>query len=81
MRFHYVYILCSITNPDRHYVGLSDDLEERLKKHNAGQCRHTSKFRPWQIETAVAFRSKEKAADFEKYLKSHSGRAFARKHF
>lgn len=81
MKFHYVYILRSITNPDRHYVGLSEDLEERLKKHNAGQCWHTSKFRPWQIETAVAFRSKEKTADFEKYLKSHSGRAFARKHF
>jgi hypothetical protein len=37
--------------------------------------------RPWQIETAIAFRSREKAAAFEKYLKSHSGRAFASKHF
>ena len=81
MRFHYVYILRSFTNDDLHYVGLSEDLEERLKKHNAGQCRHTSKFRPWQIETAIAFRSKEKAVTFEKYLKSHSARAFARKHF
>ena len=81
MRFHYVYILHSLTNDDRHYVGLSEDLEERLKKHNAGQCQHTSKFGPWQIETAIAFRSKEKAVTFEKYLKSHSGRAFARKHF
>ena len=34
-----------------------------------------------QIETAIAFRSKEKASAFEKYLKSHSGRAFAKKHF
>ncbi|MGB2938555.1 MAG: GIY-YIG nuclease family protein, partial [Phycisphaerae bacterium] len=42
---------------------------------------HTSKFRPWQIETAVAFRSKGKAVAFEQYLKSHSGRAFAKKHF
>jgi hypothetical protein len=42
---------------------------------------HTSKFRPWQIETAVAFRSKDKAVAFEQYLKSHSGRAFAKKHF
>jgi predicted GIY-YIG superfamily endonuclease len=62
-------------------VGLTEHLEERLKKHNAGQCKHTSTFRPWQIETAIAFRSKEKAITFEKYLKSHSGRAFARKHF
>jgi predicted GIY-YIG superfamily endonuclease len=81
MRFHYVYILRSLTNDDRHYVGLSENLEDRLKKHNAGQCRHTSEFRPWQIETAIAFRSKEKAVTFERYLKSHSGRVFARKHF
>jgi predicted GIY-YIG superfamily endonuclease len=74
-------MLQSLTNEERHYVGLSENLEERLKKHNAGQCRQTSKFRPWHIETAVAFRLKEKAVTFEKYLKSHSGRAFAKKHF
>ena len=67
--FHYVYILVSKSN------------ESRLKAHNAGQVSHTAKFRPWQIETVVAFRSSKKAIAFEKYLKSHSGRAFATKHF
>jgi len=81
MRFHYVYILRSLTDRDRHYVGMAEDLEERLKTHNTGRCRHTSKFRPWQIEISIAFRSKEKAVAFEKYLKSHSGRAFAKKRF
>jgi len=81
MRFHYVYILHSLADHNRHYVGIAEDIEERLKKHNTGQCKHTSKFIPWQIETAIAFRSKEKAIAFEKYLKNHSGRAFARKHF
>ena len=57
------------------------DLDERLKDHNDGKCHHTSKHRPWKIETAIAFRSKEKAIAFEKYLKSHSGRAFASKRF
>jgi len=60
---------------------MAEDLDERLKRHNAGQCEHTSKFMPWQIEIAIAFRSKEKAVAFEKYLKSHSGRTFAKKHF
>jgi predicted GIY-YIG superfamily endonuclease len=60
---------------------MAENLEERFKKHNAGQCKHTSKFIPWEIETSIAFRSKEKAIAFEKYLKNHSGRAFARKHF
>jgi len=40
-----------------------------------------SKYRPWILETAIAFRSKDKAYAFEAYLKSHSGRAFATKHF
>jgi hypothetical protein len=43
-----------------------------LKAQNAGQVPHTSKFHPWRIETAIAFQSKEKAVNFEKYLKLHS---------
>ena len=79
--FHYVYILTSETNDCCHYTGLTKNLEARLKAHNNGQVKHTSKYRPWCIETAIAFRLREKAAAFEKYLKSHSGRAFASKHF
>jgi putative endonuclease len=79
--FYYVYILRSIDHPNRHYTGITDDLHSRLQKHNAGGCPHTLKFRPWRIKTAIAFESKEKASAFEKYLKSHSGRAFAKKHF
>jgi putative endonuclease len=52
-----------------------------LKAHNSGQVPHTAKYRPWKIEAAIAFQSRKKAAAFEKYLKSHSGRAFASNHF
>ncbi len=79
-RFYYVYILVSRPHPEKHYVGWTEDLDERLDAHNAGRCRHTDKFRPWRIETAVAFASKAKALGFEAYLKSHSGRAFAKRH-
>jgi predicted GIY-YIG superfamily endonuclease len=79
--FHYVYILSSQAEPSRHYTGLTEDLESRLKAHNSGQVPHTAKYRPWEIETAIAFQSRKKAAAFEKYLKTHSGRAFASKHF
>ncbi len=79
--FHYVYLLVSKADNTHHYTGLTEDLEARLKSHNSGQCPHTSKYKPWHIKTAIAFRSREKAAKFEKYLKSHSGRAFASKHF
>jgi predicted GIY-YIG superfamily endonuclease len=79
--FYYVYVLTSLRNPDRHYTGCTADLGARLRSHNAGNCPHTSKFAPWRVETATAFRSKQKALAFERYLKSHSGRAFASKHF
>ncbi len=77
--FTYVYVLLSETDATHRYTGLTDDLDARLKSHNRGENPHTSRYRPWQIETAIAFRSREKAAAFEKYLKSHSGRAFAKK--
>ena len=73
MRFTYVYILQSEANPDCFYVGLTDDLRERLRKHNAGEVAHTMKFKPWTVKTAIAFRNRDRAAQFERYLKSASG--------
>jgi predicted GIY-YIG superfamily endonuclease len=79
--FHYVYILVSESDITRHYTGLTSNLTTRIAAHNGGQVPHTAMHRPWRIETAVAFVSRRKAAAFEKYLKSHSGRAFASRHF
>jgi putative endonuclease len=76
----YVYILESVETPEHHYVGVTDDLRGRLEKHNAGDVRHTSKFRPWRVKTYVAFTDPHRALAFEKYLKSGSGRAFAKTH-
>jgi predicted GIY-YIG superfamily endonuclease len=75
----YVYLLQSIPNPEQRYVGLTSDPEKRLSAHNAGQSTHTAKFRPWKLITCLAFADDDKAADFEIYLKSGSGRAFANK--
>ena len=81
LNFYYVYILTDTASETHHYVGFTQNLSERLAKHNAGEVPHTSKFRPWRIQTAIAFDSKEKAALFEDYLKSGSGREFAKHHF
>ncbi|MGN6147185.1 MAG: GIY-YIG nuclease family protein [Rhizomicrobium sp.] len=75
----YVYILQSVEYPIRHYTGVTGDLRSRLRKHNAGEVPHTSKYLPWQIKNYIAFADKERAFAFEKYLKSPSGRAFAKK--
>ena len=79
--FYYVYLLRSDANPKKHYTGVTVNLERRLSKHNAGCVSHTSKYLPWHIHLAIAFRSKSKAVRFERYLKTHSGKAFTKKHF
>ena len=78
---YFVYILRSIPFPLETYVGFTTDISARLAKHNAGGCPHTSKFEPWQVIFYCAFQNKLRALQFEKYLKSHSGKAFAGKHF
>ncbi len=75
----YVYILHSLADAKRYYVGVTQDLRARLKRHNAGEVTHTSKYRPWEIKTYMAFSDEEQAFSFERYLKSPSGRAFAKK--
>ncbi len=79
--FYYVYILQSINFPDKYYTGYTTELKHRIKKHNEGGVASTAKYKPWKIKNAISFIEKEKAQAFEKYLKSHSGRAFAKKHF
>lgn len=76
---YYVYILESVNRADQFYTGWTEDAEERLKSHNGGANKHTSKFKPWRVVWFCGFRDQEKAIAFEKYLKSASGIAFRRK--
>jgi predicted GIY-YIG superfamily endonuclease len=75
----YVYILQSEAEAARFYVGMTADLRARLRRHNAGDVSHTSKYVPWRVKTYVAFSDEAQAAAFERYLKTASGRAFAAK--
>jgi predicted GIY-YIG superfamily endonuclease len=77
----FVYILESLSVPDRHYIGLTDDVDRRLAAHNNGQSRHTAKHRPWRVHVVMQFSNEHVAARFEGFLKSGSGRAFAKRHF
>jgi predicted GIY-YIG superfamily endonuclease len=75
----YVYLLQSETVVGQRYVGGTSDLKQRLAEHNAGKSPHTSKYVPWRLVTYVPFSDEQKAETFERYLKSGSGHAFARK--
>jgi len=78
---YYTYILESKNFSDKTYIGYTSDLRKRLMYHNWGSCKHTSKYRPWMIKVYTAFQTKEQARAFELYLKSGSGKAFAKRHF
>ena len=81
MKFFYVYVILSVPDERIRYFGITTNFKTRISKHNAGGCPHTSKFKPWRVEVAVAFKSEKKARAFERYLKSGSGREFSRRHF
>ena len=76
---YYVYLIESASAQGERYLGMTTDLNERLQEHNAGKSSHTSKFKPWKLTAYVAFTDRAKAEAFERYLKSGSGHAFARK--
>lgn len=77
----FVYILRSESDPTRHYVGVTGDVDERLAWHNGGPSGHTLQDRPWRVIVSMEFPDEQSAVRFEKYLKSGSGRALTRRHF
>ena len=76
-----MYLLKSTADGERYYTGLTHDVQARLNAHNDGICPHTSKHRPWELHVAIQFPDERRAIAFERYLKSGSGRAFAKRHF
>ena len=73
----YVYIL-KLEN-GQCYIGCTADLVARLEKHRHHAVPTTSRIRPEEVIFYAAFKTKEKAYAFEKYLKSSSGFAFRNK--
>jgi len=77
--FHFVYILkCADGNL---YTGCTNDLSDRLNRHERGSVPATKDHRPLKILFYCGFQDKYKAIAFEKYLKTGSGRAFSNKRF
>ena len=75
---YYVYILkCNDNEP---YTGCTDDLKDRIERHNKGYVSATKDRLPVKLVFYFAISNKYTAFNFEKYLKSGSGRAFIKKH-
>ena len=77
----HVYVLKNSEAAPRYYVGVTADVHGRLADHNAGRCPYTAKHRPWRHHVVIEFPDEQRAIRFERYLKSGSGRAFAKRHF
>ena len=77
----YVYLMESISYRGKRYVGITGNLNKHFKEYNSGKSPYTYKYAPWQIGVALKFRNNRSAELFEKYLKSVSGHAFAKRHF
>ena len=75
----FVYILrCSNGRP---YIGCTQNIKERLARHRNGRAPTTSRILPVKLISCIIFSNKYVAYNFEKYLKSGSGRAFIERHF
>ena len=70
---YFIYVLYS-KNFDRYYVGLSSNIELRLKQHNSKKVKSTKAFAPWEIIHFEKFETRIEARKREKYLKSAAGR-------
>ena len=61
------------------YIGCTDNLEQEFATHNSGCAPDTSKFRPWKVVMHFAFAEESKAKDFQEFLKTPAGKAFAQR--
>ena len=75
--WHVYILLCG--NGD-YYKGCTNDLDRRITQHQSGQVESTKQLLPLKLVTYISFTDKSKAYEFEKYLKTGSGRAFLKKH-
>jgi len=77
----FVYVLQSLSQPDRQFVESAADVPARVATHNAGHSPLTAACRPWRLVAVVQFGSEGAALRFEKFLKTGTGRALARQFF
>ena len=78
---YFVYFIQSLKHLSKTYVGYTENIEQRIETHNSGGSVHTAKYKPWKLIVHLTFVEERTAREFEKYLKSQSGRAFAKKRF
>ncbi len=72
---YFTYAMKSLTR-NYIYVGITDDIDRRLKQHNAGYNSSTKPYRPFVIFYTEQYETRVEARLREKYLKGGSGKRF-----
>jgi putative endonuclease len=67
----YLYILRSLKNC-RYYIGITNDIDQRLAKHNSGSVKSTKGYRPWKVIYIEVFQDKTEVRKREIHLKNNA---------
>ena len=70
-----VYILYSVSL-DSYYIGQTNDVSKRLKRHNLGYVKSTKRGRPWELEYAKGFETRSESMAYETYLKRMKSKVY-----
>jgi len=76
--YYYVYFL--VNSKNKHYIGCTNNLKERIRRHNLKQVSATKNDVPWKLKSCFIFDEEHKAFEFEQYLKTGAGRGFMKRH-
>ena len=74
----FVYVIRSVNHPFM-YIGHTDNVMKRLRRHNDGLNQSTKHYAPFVLDAYVAVRNKSMAVKLEKYFKTGSGKAVLKK--
>jgi putative endonuclease len=59
---------------DQYYSGQTNDLNDRLRRHNEGRSLATKRGVPWELKKAVDFETRSEAMNAENWLKRMKSR-------
>jgi len=75
----YTYVIQSLTYKSYLYIGHCENIEVRLKEHNAGKTDAIRPFLPFRLVYSETFKTRNEAIEREKFLKTAAGRGFLRR--
>lgn len=77
---YFVYFIQSQTNGDL-YIGSTEDVENRLRRHNAGRVKSTKPNKPWKLIGFKEFTTRSEAVRIEKFFKQHQQKEILKKEY